>query len=203
MHSVLFACLLLASALVAMLSSAIGSNLGHRCGGGTGFTKGSNFLIEHPDGVDIYRQAKTARITLFSLLPMQAREEINETKQACKEAGLKSYPDNADDPLKPVDLNGDGSLDVLVDWNEIGCAAGMGCSNRGCPVEIYKQVGPGSLKKVYSESVVKYFLSSAKASRFSLIITAQDGKCTPGQLKGECDYKITWQRGKIIRHPLN
>lgn len=76
---------------------------------------------------------------LFDLLPREARIQISATRQFCKEAGAAA-PQSVDDGLSSIDLNGDGSRDILLDWQYIACgvAGGGGCSNRGCDLEIYK-----------------------------------------------------------------
>jgi hypothetical protein len=69
----------------------------------------------------------------YDQLPKEIRDEVDETRAACKKLGAE------DDPyfgsgLQIIDLDGKGSRDILLDYQHVcnGWFKGGNCSNRGC-----------------------------------------------------------------------
>jgi hypothetical protein len=146
---------------------------------------------------------------LFDLLPRQARQQILEVRQWCKEAGTETtYIDSG---LQPIDLNGDGSRDIIVDWKHVACGAagGGGCSNRGCNLEIYKRVGKASWKQVFSEYVSQLFVSQTYKGKLLLLaisLVESNSKCraapTDPPSHERCDALIFWRKGTWQWRPI-
>jgi hypothetical protein len=75
----------------------------------------------------------------YDQLPKEIRDEVDETRAACKKLGAE------DDPyfgsgLQIIDLDGKGSRDILLDYQHVcnGWFKGGNCSNRGCDLRIWK-----------------------------------------------------------------
>ena len=95
-------------------------------------------------------------------LPKEVTKTVVEVRDRCKD----SDGDNVEPPqrwqgISFVDLKGDGSRDIVVDHAFLchGARAGENCSNRGCNVEIYKEVSRGKWRKVFEEHLYdKYYV---------------------------------------------
>lgn len=148
---------------------------------------------------------------LLRLLPVETQNSIAEAREFCDQAGVrKASPDQG---LEQIDLNGDGSRDILVDWQNVACGApgGGGCSNRGCNLDLYKQTKSGTMKLVFSEHLQKYFVSTDYAGKFRLLaVTVQGGneKCPAEASESEpashlyCDALVYWQQGAWRWQPI-
>jgi hypothetical protein len=146
---------------------------------------------------------------LFGLLPLKAQNEIREVRNACNEIGLKKPYPLDDDGLSEIDLNGDGSRDIVVDWKYVACGRpSYGCSNRGCTLEIYRQTGRNSWKKVFSEQVIQYFMSATYRGRFRLLavsIVGGNSRCKAPPVEpishAYCDALVFW-KGHWVWEPI-
>jgi hypothetical protein len=113
--------------------------------------------------------AETTEQRLFYLLPRDTQKTILEFRSSCRDKE-KLIGWNEDKRLRDIDLNGDGSRDIFVDWEKVACGEKGYSLNTtgGFDVEIYKQVGR-TWKKVFSENVGEYFLSLTYERRLKLL----------------------------------
>jgi hypothetical protein len=79
----------------------------------------------------------------FQDLPREVRSHVDEIRRSCKELDADFKPYDAMQGISVIDLNGDGSRDLMVDNEEVcnSHMAGANCSNRGCDLIIWKQAG--------------------------------------------------------------
>lgn len=143
----------------------------------------------------------------YRQLPQEVRAHIEAVRSACKEynADFSTYDDLQG--VEVVDLDGDGSQDILID-NEGLCGdhlAGANCSNRGCDLLIWKQIDRRSWRKIFEEHLHRKFISIERdANRFQMIaasIYAGDPRCEPAPdreyTSGQsCDLLIYFRNGK-------
>ena len=153
--------------------------------------------------------AQTQR--LFDQLPHELQNAIREVRQSCNKEGGEKVPLDSDKGLELADLNGDGSHDFVVDWEAAACyAPGTGagrCSNQGCDLEIFKQTGPKSWKKVFSEHVNGHYVSLNYAPRTRwLVVTVVGGnshcKAPSGTPHDMCDALVIWRSGRWQWQPI-
>jgi hypothetical protein len=113
-----------------------------------------------------------------------------------------------------VDLDGNRSRDLMVDNEELcnAAMAGANCSNRGCDLTIWKEVGRGSWRKVFNEHLHRKFISlNIATGRFQLMavsIYAGDARCKQDQQRlytsGEnCDLLVSYRNGQWIWQPIH
>ena len=125
---------------------------------------------------------------LFQDLPKEVREHALAVRKSCNEAD----PDmkfNDMQGIQVVSLKGDGARDLVLD-NEDLCGAhmaGYNCSNRGCDMDIYKEVSRGKWRKVFHEHLHAKFLAvDWETMRLQLIVAsihAGDPRCQPNPRK--------------------
>ena len=79
----------------------------------------------------------------FQELPKNIQTSVAQTRDSCKEMDTDFEPHDAMQGITVIDLDGDGSRDLMVDNEELCNArmAGANCTNRGCDLTIWKQVG--------------------------------------------------------------
>lgn len=133
-------------------------------------------------------------------LPAELQNRIREITTSCKEAGIRIWAEQ-EPGVRRLDLNGDGSQDVLFDSQQVcGSSPGYGCSNRGCKLVVYKQTGPGSYRKVLDELYeLERFISVSKNGRLNLIAYSSPGefgRCRQKSRDESCDYLLFWRRGQ-------
>jgi len=151
------------------------------------------------------RAAAQTRQSLLNLLPADVQSNIRAARDSCGTAD--SY---ADAGLQMIDLNGDGSRDIIVDWAYVGCGAAgtTGCSNAGCDLEIFKQTGPTSRKRIFAEHVSGHFVSVGKRFRLLAVhLVGGDARCKgepiyEGSPKTFCDALVFWRRGTWAWQPI-
>ncbi len=164
----------------------------------------SHFLVNSASA-----QQQTMR---FQDLPKEVRNHVDEIRQSCKELDPEFKPYDAMQGINVIDLNGDGSRDLMVDNEEVcnSHMAGANCSNRGCDLIIWKQAG-GAWKTVFKEHLHRKFISLASdTGRFQLMaasIYAGDPKCKPDPRKEytsgkSCDLLITYRNGQWVWQPI-
>lgn len=146
---------------------------------------------------------------LFDRLPGETQRSIGDW---CKE-NEPSFNSDLDSGLREIDLTGDGSHDIVIDWQHVACGAagGGGCSNRGCDLDIYKQTGRASWKKIFSEHVGRHFMSTTydDRSRFRLLAVSVVGgnsqcKADPNEAGARryCDALVYWRQGRWQWEPI-
>jgi hypothetical protein len=149
---------------------------------------------------------------LFDQLPRQTQADIRQVREWCTNAGTP-VGSEVDTGLQEIDLNGDGSHDIVIDWQRVACgdAGGGGCSNRGCDLDIYKQTGRASWKKIFSEHVGKHFMSTTydDRSRFRLLaisVVGGNSQCKINQnepgARRYCDALVYWRQGRWQWEPI-
>ncbi|MGO4513799.1 hypothetical protein AB4Z51_43240 [Bradyrhizobium sp. 2TAF36] len=132
-------------------------------------------------------------------VPTELATRIRDITASCKEAGLNVSAAPAPG-VTQIDLNGDGSRDFLFDTQQIcGASPGYGCSNRGCHLVVYKQVGPNAHRKVLDELyALERFISISKKGRINLIAYSAPGgfgRCQHKSRDEGCDYLLFWKNG--------
>lgn len=147
---------------------------------------------------------------VFDQLSRELQNEIREVRQSCNKEAEEKIEIDSNAGLKWVDLNDDGSHDLVIDWGSAGCyAPGLAgrCSNQGCDLDIFKQTGPKSWKKVFSEQVNGHYesLNDAPRTRW-LVITVVGGnshcKAPPRTPHGMCDALVIWRKGRWEWKPI-
>ncbi len=133
-------------------------------------------------------------------LPTELDNRIREITTSCKEDGIRISAER-EPGIRRIDLNGDGSHDVLFDSQQVcGSSPGHGCSNRGCYLVVYKQVSPNSYRKVLDELYdLERFISISKSGRLNLIAYSSPGefgRCRQKSRNEDCDYLLFWRRGQ-------
>ena len=149
----------------------------------------------------------------YTGLPQEVRDSVEKARNACSERREDGgeYQRQLGDwaGIQIVDLNGDKSNDIVVDYSEV-CGGRMTeavCSNRSCGFEIYKQIGNGKWRKIFDEDLYSYHLvidGERESNRFQLLIAtiwAGDPRCDPDQKKhydsGQaCNLFVTYKNGK-------
>jgi hypothetical protein len=159
-------------------------------------------------------------VILLDRIPVEERNRITAAREECKkveawpEDDYKNYTrSNLDLGLMKIDLNGDKSLDILISYERIcndRIAKGGNCSNRGCDVVIYKQVGQHKWTKVFDEHVRPGFLVSLDyQNRFRLLavsIVGGNKQCVAQKLGSSarmyCDALVSWTGGHFVFRPI-
>jgi hypothetical protein len=149
----------------------------------------------------------------FADLPPDVRTHIEEVRTSCREQDPDFKPYSDTDGVEVVDLAGDGSQDLLVDNEQLcnGQHRGYNCTNRGCDLMIWKQVGPGKWRKIFEQHLHRKFVSITDSGHLAAIVAsiwAGSKEChpKPGQTisSGEsCDVLIHYRRGKWRFERLN
>src|SRR5579871_3835896 len=77
----------------------------------------------------------------FSDLPREVQGYANDVRKSCKELNADFKPYDPMQGIFVIDLKGDGSRDLMVGNEELcnTAMAGANCSNRACPLVIWKQ----------------------------------------------------------------
>ena len=147
----------------------------------------------------------------FQQLSKDVRGEINEVRQSCKDLDPNFKPNDEMQGITIIDLNGDGSLDLVVD-NKYLCnepMRGANCSNRGCDLTIWKQQDRTSWKKSFAEHVSQYFLSVTYQGRFRLLavsVVGGNAQCkalpTHPEANESCDALVYHRQGRWVWQPI-
>jgi hypothetical protein len=141
----------------------------------------------------------------FRDLPKDIRDRAIEVRKACREL----FPEmtvNAMQGIRVLDLDGNGSRDIVVDHERLcsGPIAGAGCSNRGCDLLIYKEGSRGQWRKIFDEHLHGKFLAiDWETMRFQLMVVsiyAGDPRCQPTPGK---DYTSGQSCNLIVRYRDN
>jgi hypothetical protein len=133
-------------------------------------------------------------------IPAELDTRIQEITASCKEGEMAMSAAPASSRVTRIDLNGDGSRDFLFDTQQVcGASAGYGCSNRGCYLVVYKQVGPNAHRKILDELYsLERFISISKKGRLNLIAYSAPGgfgRCQHKSRDEGCDYLLFWKNG--------
>jgi len=153
-------------------------------------------------------------LPMYSALPQEVRDSVEKARNACSEmrGDGGQYQRQLGDlaGIQIVDLNGDKSDDIVVDYWEVcgGPMTGAVCSNRACGFEIYKQTGNGKWRKIFDESLYGRYLVidgvERGSNRLQLLIAtlgAGDSRCQPDPKKSydsgqSCNLFVTYKNGK-------
>lgn len=121
----------------------------------------------------------------FRQLPKEIRDHATEVRKSCRELAGEDRNFDEMQGIEVLDLKGDGSRDIFVD-NEGLCGshmAGANCSNRGCDVQIYKEVSRGQWHKIFAEHLYDKFLAidwdTMRLQLMVVSIYAGDPRCHP------------------------
>ena len=153
--------------------------------------------------------ARSEVITSFNELPAFVKKEVNDTRQACKEADDKK--EGFWDEMQGIHtfyLSGDKSISILVDDRHIcnGFYKPGNCHTWGCDVKIYRHMkylrrsGP-EWAKIFDEPISNLFLSVSTKNEFILAALSIVGKhdlCGQNYEIGWCDYLLTWKNDKWV-----
>ena len=120
----------------------------------------------------------------YQQLPNDVRHYVESIRESCIALDPQSKPYDSMQGITVVDLDGEGSRDLLVDTEQLcnGWLKGANCNNRGCVMKIWKQVGQQSWKKIFDKNLFRKFISLGKGNRFRLMavsIYAGDPHCKP------------------------
>ena len=83
---------------------------------------------------------------------------------------------------------------------------GANCSNRGCDLQIWKQLGQGSWRKIFDEHLHRNFISISEQGRLRLMavsVYAGSPHCAPGLGRNytsgqSCDALVRYRNGSWI-----
>jgi len=139
-------------------------------------------------------------------LPDDLRKYVDDIRQHCKENDEGSQPKDPMQGIAVIDLDGDGSKDLMVDAERL-CTTwipGGNCSNRGCDLKIWKQTGRRAWRPVFDEHVSRKFVSVDEKDALKLIavsIWAGSPHCEPVAGKTymsaeSCDAIARYKKGK-------
>jgi hypothetical protein len=160
-----------------------------------------SFLSLQPaHGQSKLRSVTNAQTNAGWVLPGELATRLQEITASCKEDGIQISAER-EPGVRRIDLNGDGSQDVLFDSQQVcGSSPGHGCSNRGCYLVVYKQMGLNSYRKVLDELYdLERFISISKSGRLNLIAYSSPGefgRCRQKSRSEDCDYLLFWRRGQ-------
>lgn len=149
-----------------------------------------------------------ARGMSFQQLPAEARAYIETVRQSCKELNDEFQLFDQMQGISVIDLAGDGSRDLMIDAEQL-CndrMSGANCTNRGCDLQIWKQIGQGSWRKVLDEHLYRKFISVSDNGRFrsmSISVYAGDPRCRPARGRQyssgqSCDLTVQYRNGRWI-----
>jgi hypothetical protein len=135
--------------------------------------------------------------------PTAVKNALQQVRDACREAEHQSF----DDPqvgITILDLNGDGSKDILLQASS-ACefpTKGAGCNTAGCDLQIFKQVGNRQWKMIFDETLGEQpFLSASETGHFNLMAVSVSRKigarCSDPSGTG-CDFLIYWKKNKFV-----
>jgi hypothetical protein len=156
--------------------------------------------------------APAAPTIQFRELPREVQDHVNKVRQSCKDLDPEFKPYDLMQGITAIDLGGDNSRDIMVD-NEKLCnnwMKGENCSNRGCDLKIWKQIGSRSWQKVFDEHLYQKYVSVSEKRHFRFMVVsiyAGDSKCRPepgafytsGQ---SCDLLVSYRNGRWLWEPV-
>ena len=146
----------------------------------------------------------------FKDLPPDAKKYANGIRQKCRDFGGAFKLHSRMQGFTTIDLDGDGSRDLLVDTIDLcnSCHFGANCSNRGgSDVIIWKQVGRRTWKKIFNQHLYRKFLSiggeNGKFQLMAVSIYAGSSQCQPAPGKDyrssqTCDALVRYRNGKWV-----
>ena len=136
--------------------------------------------------------------------PKEVRDTLEEVRKNCLEQG-KEVALEQDAGVTIVDLNRDGSQDILLDaWRacEVKFKANGVCTTYGCNVKVFKHTAPNKWIKVLDEPVGDLFLSVSSKRYFILAAVSITGKhsklCGGSPTSDYCDYLLYWKSGRWV-----
>jgi hypothetical protein len=146
-------------------------------------------------------------------LPADVRALVEDVRDRCKvQPDYKLY--SAMDGIRIIHLNGDTARDILVDNEEL-CggirSAGLNCTNRGCDLTIWKEIGPRRWRQVFQDHLYQKFISVDENDWFAAIVAsiyAGSKECHPPPgaefTSGRsCDVIIRYKHGEWKYERLN
>lgn len=142
----------------------------------------------------------------FQNVPTEVRDIVLKTRKLCQGLGAK-LPDEQLHGVRFIDLDGDGSKDIVLDAKEI-CGrriAEANCSYYGCDLIIWKQTGKTSWERIFNEHVWEYFLSVSSSDRFRLLaVSIPDGNsfCETETDAMSCDAIVLRKNKSWVWEPI-
>lgn len=152
--------------------------------------------------------AQPRELTLEQL-PHELRAHVDSVRASCRDLNPEQKPWHPMQGISTIDLDGDGHTDFLIDNREL-CndhMPGGNCSNRGCDLLIWRQVGRRGWKRIFKEHLHRKFVSIARGTqRFQMMavsIYAGDPRCDPAPgdapTSGQsCDLIVRYRNGELI-----
>jgi hypothetical protein len=148
----------------------------------------------------------------FKELPKEVRDRAAEVRKSCKEENPDlSFSDMQG--IQILSLKGDGARAIVVGNEELCGAhlAGANCGNRGCDLQIYKEVSKNQWRKIFDEHLYDKFLAiDWENMRLQLIVAsiyAGDPRCQPRPGKQyasgmSCNLIVSYQNDRWSWQPI-
>lgn len=144
----------------------------------------------------------------FRQLPAAIQKHVREVRAACNELNPENSSIYAMSGIQPVDIEGDGIKEILVNDLDLcnSHMAGANCSNRGCDLIIWKRAGNG-WRQVFNEHLHnQHVLVDYTTDRLKLIVAtiyAGDARCKPDPKKAytsgmSCDLLVRYRQGRWV-----
>jgi hypothetical protein len=139
----------------------------------------------------------------YQQLPPEIRHYVERIRKSCRELYAPYRARTKLQGIRVIDLNGDGSRDLMIDAEHL-CAdwvPGANCSNRGCDLKIWKQVGRNSWKKIFDEHLYKKTISiggNGRLNKMAVSVYAGGPHCDPDSGKSytsgqSCDATVYYR----------
>jgi len=146
----------------------------------------------------------------FKNLPPEVRKYADGIRQRCRDLGGAFRLHDTMQGISVIDLDGDGSQDLMVDTIDLcnSCHFGANCSNRGgSDMLIWKHAGRRSWKKIFNHHLYRKFISlggeNGKFQLMAVSIYAGSPQCRPAPGKDYlsrdvCDALVRYRNGKMV-----
>jgi len=154
-----------------------------------------------------FAMAEDSRIR-YEQLPVDLRKYVDDIHRHCKENDENSQPKDRMQGISLIDLDGHGSKDLMVDAERL-CTTwipGGNCSNRGCDLQIWKQIDRRTWRSIFDEHVSRKFISLSEQNVLQLMalsIWAGSPHCEPVAGKTytsgqSCDAIVRYMHGSWL-----
>lgn len=144
----------------------------------------------------------------YTELPGELRSYVDEVRESCKGLDESSMPYHPMQGIMEFDLEEDGSSDLLV-AAEYLCErrmAGANCTNRGCDLQVWKEVGPRKWRKIFDDHPYDNFISIDYNGPFRFMVLkihAESPQCRPDPAAQysaghNCDVIVRYRGGDWV-----